>query len=273
MLLKTQQIKVMTITNKRTPMNLNEVQEICPSAFTQVSAPNVSSNYTHIPTSRVIEDMISLGWTPVSAQEVRSRKSPGFQKHIIRFQNQNIMIKGNDGDDAFPELLLTNSHDGKNAFHLRVGLFRLVCSNGLVVADAEFTNVSIRHMGYTFDELHTQVTAMLETLPNLVNKINTFRDTPLSDEQMLEFAHKAVALRWKNQDVACDPIELIASQRNQDNDPNLWNVFNRIQEKLINGGISYTNNNKTRKVRALKNFTADINLNSELWQLAEEYVN
>jgi len=254
-------------------MSLKEVQDQCPSAFTNVSAPNVSSNYTHIPTSQVIQDMITLGWTPVSAQEVKARKNKGFQKHIISFQNQNLIVKAADGDDAYPELLLTNSHDGKNAFHLRVGLYRLVCSNGLVVADAEFNNVSIRHMGYTFEELQEQVTMMLNTLPNLVNKINTFRDTTLSDEQMLEFAHKAVALRWKDQDVACDPIELIASQRNQDNDPNLWNVFNRIQEKLVNGGISYTKGNKTRKVRALKNFTADINFNSELWQLAEEYVN
>ena len=263
----------MIVTNKRSPMTLQEVQDQCPSAFTNVSAPNVSSNYTHIPTSQVIQDMITLGWTPVSAQEVRARKNKGFQKHIIRFQNQNLIVRAADGDDSFPELLLTNSHDGKNAFHLRIGLYRLVCSNGLVVADAEFNNVSIRHMGYTFAELQEQVTAMLDTLPNLVNKINNFRNTSMTDEQMLDFAHKAVALRWKDQDVACDPIELIASQRNQDNDPNLWNVFNRIQEKLVNGGISYTKGNKTRKVRALKNFTADINLNSELWQLAEEYVN
>jgi len=263
----------MIVTNKRSPMTLQEVQDQCPSAFTNVSAPNVSSNYTHIPTSQVIQDMITLGWTPVSAQEVRARKNKGFQKHIIRFQNQNLIVRAADGDDSFPELLLTNSHDGKNAFHLRIGLYRLVCSNGLVVADAEFNNVSIRHMGYTFAELQEQVTAMLDTLPNLVNKINNFRNTSMTDEQMLDFAHKAVALRWKDQDVACDPIELIASQRNQDNDPNLWNVFNRIQEKLVNGGISYTKGNKTRKVRALKNFTADINFNSELWQLAEEYVN
>ncbi len=118
----------MTITNKREPMSLQNIQEVCSSAFTLASAPNVSNNYTHIPTSQVIEDMIELGWTPVSAQEVRARKGRGYQKHIIRFQNQNIMIKGNDGDDVFPELLLTNSHDGKNAFHLRVGLYRLVCS-------------------------------------------------------------------------------------------------------------------------------------------------
>jgi hypothetical protein len=263
----------MTITNKREPMSLQEIQRMCSSAFTLASAPNVSTNYTHIPTSQVIEDMIELGWTPVSAQEVKARRGKGYQKHIIRFQNQNIMIKGNDGDDVFPELLLTNSHDGKNAFHLRVGLYRLVCSNGLVIADSEFSNVAIRHMGYTFEALREQVLAMINSLPNLVQKINTFRDTPLSDEQMTEFALKAASLRWKNKNIQIDVVELLASERNEDNGVNLWNVFNRIQEKLVNGGISYTKGNKTRKVRALKNFTADINLNSELWQLAEEYVN
>jgi hypothetical protein len=259
--------------NANVSLDMEQIKAVCPSVFTDHAAPSTTQRYTHLPTSVVVQDMMNLGWQVVKAQEIKARKNKGYQKHLVVFRHPDIMIQGKDGDDAYPELLLTNSHDGKNAFHLRVGLYRLVCSNGLVVADAEFNNVSIRHMGYTFDELRTQVTAMLETLPNLVNKINTFRDTPLSDEQMLDFAHRAVALRWKNQDVACDPIELIASQRNQDNDPNLWNVFNRIQEKLINGGISYTNNNKTRKVRALKNFTADLNLNSELWQLAEEYVN
>lgn len=263
----------MTITNKREPMSLQNIQEVCSSAFTLASAPNVSNNYTHIPTSQVIEDMIELGWTPVSAQEVRARKSRGYQKHIIRFQNQNIMIKGNDGDDVFPELLLTNSHDGKNAFHLRVGLYRLVCSNGLVIADTEFSNVAIRHMGYTFEALREQVLAMINTLPNLVQKINTFRTTELSETQIEEFATKAVALRWKGKKSYVELTELVAAERDQDKGSNLWTVFNRIQEKLVNGGLSYNNGKKTRKVRALKNFTADMQFNGELWQLAEEYIN
>jgi hypothetical protein len=263
----------MKITNERHPMVLDQVQDSCPSAFTAVSAPNVSTNYTHIPTSQVIEDMITLGWTPVSAQEVKARKGKGFQKHIIRFQNQNITITGRDGDDVFPELLLTNSHDGKNAFHLRVGLYRLVCSNGLVIADDEFSNVAIRHMGYTFEELRQQVVALIDTLPNLVQKINIFRDTPLTDEQMTEFALKAAQYRWKNQTITIEPADLLAVERGEDNGSDLWAVFNRVQEKLVNGGINYNNGRKTRKVRALKNFTADMTFNGELWELAEEYVN
>lgn len=263
----------MPITNERTPMTLAQLNAVCPSAFTRVAAPHVSTNYTHIPTSQVIEDMIELGWTPVSAQEVKSRKSVGFQKHIIRFQNQNIMINGANNDNVFPELLLTNSHDGKNAFHLRVGLYRLVCSNGLVIADAEFSNIAIRHSGYTFEELRAQVVTLIETLPNLVNKINEFRDISLSDEQQIEFAVRAAQLRWKNQDVTINPDELLLAERNLDMGSDLWAVFNRVQEKLVNGGINYNNGRKTRKVRALKNFTADMQFNGELWHLAEEYLN
>jgi hypothetical protein len=152
-------------------------------------------------------------------------------------------------------------------------LYRLVCSNGLVIADTEFSNVAIRHMGYTFEALREQVLAMINTLPNLVQKINTFRITELSEIQIEEFATKAVALRWKGKKTSVELVELVAAERNQDKGSNLWTVFNRIQEKLVNGGLSYNNGKKTRKVRALKNFTADMQFNGELWQLAEEYIN
>ncbi len=186
----------MTITNKREPMSLQNIQEVCSSAFTLASAPNVSNNYTHIPTSQVIEDMIELGWTPVSAQEVRARKGRGYQKHIIRFQNQNIMIKGNDGDDVFPELLLTNSHDGKNTFTFTAGLFRMICENGLVISTQEFENMKIRHYGYDFTELQTVINTMVEALPLAVESMNRFKQTQLAQEQILDFARKAVQIRF-----------------------------------------------------------------------------
>jgi hypothetical protein len=128
-------------------------------------------------------------------------------------------------------------------------------------------------MGYTFEELRKQVMNMIDTLPNLVQKINVFRSTELSEMQIEEFATKAVALRWKGKKTTVELTELVAVERDQDKGSNLWTVFNRIQEKLVSGGLTYNNGKKTRKVRALKNFTADMQFNGELWQLAEEYVN
>ena len=48
--------------------------------------------------------------------------------------------KKNSVDTVFPQILLTNSHDGKNAFTFTAGLFRMICENGLVVSTNEFEN-------------------------------------------------------------------------------------------------------------------------------------
>jgi hypothetical protein len=208
---------------------------------------------------------MNLGWQVTKAQEVRSRKYKGFQKHVVVFRNPDIMIKGKDGDDAFPQILLTNSHDGKAAFNFRVGIFRLVCSNGLVVADADFSNVSIRHINYTFESLQARVAEMIAKLPKLVQKINTFKQTQLTEEQMKDFATKAMKLRTKQQ---VNVLEILTADRPQDQGNDLWVVFNRIQEKLLGG--SYRAGQ--RKARSVRNFQKDIELNEQLFELAGSYL-
>ena len=244
---------------------LDEIKQIAPSVFTTEKAPHLTDKYIQTPTSRVVEDLMNLGWQVTKAQEVRSRKYKGFQKHVVVFRNPDIMIKGKDGDDAFPQILLTNSHDGKAAFNFRVGIFRLVCSNGLVISDADFSNVSIRHINYTFESLQAKVAEMIAKLPNLVNKINTFKQTQLTEEQMKDFATKAMQLRTKQQ---VDVMEVLTAERPQDEGNDLWVVFNRIQEKLTGG--SYRAGR--RKARSVKNFQKDIELNEQLFELAGSYL-
>ena len=244
---------------------LDEIKQIAPSVFTTEKAPHLTDKYIQTPTSRVVEDLMNLGWQVTKALEVRSRKYKGFQKHVVVFRNPDIMIKGKDGDDAFPQILLTNSHDGKAAFNFRVGIFRLVCSNGLVISDADFSNVSIRHINYTFESLQAKVAEMIAKLPNLVNKINTFKQTQLTEEQMKDFATKAMQLRTKQQ---VNVLEILTAERPQDEGNDLWVVFNRIQEKLTGG--SYRAGR--RKARSVKNFQKDIELNEQLFELAGSYL-
>jgi hypothetical protein len=177
------------------------------------------------------------------------------------------MIKGADGDDSFPQILLTNSHDGKAAFNFRVGIFRLVCSNGLVISDADFNNVSIRHINYSFETLQTKIQEVIAKLPNLVNKINLFKQTELTEAQMADFAQKAAALRTKQ---TINIMDVLTPDRPQDAGNDLWVVFNRIQEKVIGGNYKY--GGKNRKARSVKNFQKDIELNEQLFELAESYL-
>ena len=107
-----------------TYLTKDQIRQLCPVAFaTEPTNPDVSKKYLHVNTETIIDDLDKLGWKPVGATMRKSKgKETIFSKHMISFQNPDIMIKGDDGDDAFPRIIMTNSHDGFNAFQ-----FALCC--------------------------------------------------------------------------------------------------------------------------------------------------
>jgi len=258
-------------------LTLDEVKQRAKSIFTATAAPTVSDKFTHIPTNRVIEDMEQLGWGVVDAKEVKARKegTKGFQKHLVVFRNPDVVINGADGDTVFPQILLTNSNDGKNAFTFKCAIFRMVCENGLVVSTQEFSDLKIRHMGYTFEELQAQIRVVVDQLPLTVESMNKMKQIQLSEEQTVEFAKKAIATRFTEAEidnVKIDFDKLLEPTRKEDEGNGLWEVFNRIQEKIIEGDFQYISGAKIRKARKIKNFQQDVKINSELWELAESFM-
>jgi len=192
------------------------------------------------------------------------------------FRNNDLIIEGNDGDNVYPQILLTNSHDGKNAFTFTAGLFRMVCENGLVVSDKNFEDMKIRHMGYDFETLQETIKSMVEKLPLTIDSMNKFKQIELNQNAALEFAKKALEVRFNEDEVkniTIDLDELLTPTRPEDKGSDLWSVYNVVQEKLTHGMFNYSYGTKTRKARKIKNFQQDMKLNSELYQLALEYAN
>ena len=258
-------------------LSMSEIKNKAKSIFSETAAPTVSDKFTHIPTHKVIEDMAQLGWGVVDAKEVKARvkNSIGFQKHLVVFRNPDVVINGADGDTVFPQILLTNSNDGKNAFTFTAGLFRMVCENGLVISTQEFENVKIRHMGYTFEELQTQIRAMVEQLPLTVESMNKMKQTQLTEDQAKELAQKALATRFKEdelQNITVDLEKLLEPTRDEDKGKDLWSVFNVIQEKILEGDFQYMAGVKIRKARKVKNFKQDMEINQKLFAVAAEFV-
>ena len=256
-------------------LKMDEIKQRANSIFTANAAPTVSSKFIHIPTHRVIEDMEQLGWGVVDAKQVKARKGQGYQKHLVVFRNPNVVINGEDGDTVFPQILLTNSNDGKNAFTFTAGLFRMVCENGLVISTQEFENVRIRHMGYTFEELQEQVRAMVEQLPLTVESMNKMKSTQLTDDQAKELAKKALTTRFTEEQVESLNVnleELLEPTRPEDKGSDLWSVFNVIQEKILEGEFSYMSGAKIRKARKVKNFKQDMDINQKLFAMAAGFI-
>jgi len=113
--------------------------------------------------------------------------------------------------------------------------------------------------------LQAKVAEMITKLPNLVQKINLFKSTELTEAQMTDFAQKAMQLRTKER---VNIMDVLTPDRPQDSGNDLWVVFNRVQEKLLGG--SYRAGK--RKARSVKNFQKDIELNEKLFELAEAYL-
>lgn len=258
-------------------LNASQIKERAKSVFTDKAGPSTSEKFTHIPTHKVIEDMEQLGWGVVDAKEVKARakNSIGFQKHLVVFRNPDVVINGADGDTVFPQILLTNSNDGKNAFTFTAGLFRMVCENGLVVSTQEFENVKMRHMGYTFEELQKQIRAMVEQLPLTVESMNKMKQIQLDEEQAKAFAKKALTTRFEEDQVEAMDFnldELLEPTRPEDKGNDLWSVFNVIQEKILAGDFTYMSGAKIRKARKVKNFKQDLEINQKLFAMAAEFI-
>lgn len=257
--------------------SLEELKEIAPSIFTKVGSESTSDKYSHIPTDKVIQDMELLGWGVVDAKEVKARKetTQGFQKHLVVFRNNDVVINGQDGDTVFPQILLTNSHDGKNSFTFTAGLYRMVCENGLVIADEKFEDFKIRHMGYDFQALQNTIKEMVETLPLTVEAMNKMKEIELEEEQMYNLAKSFLDLRvegtnntFDNQAIA----DVLQPQRSEDMGNGLWEVFNRVQENVMEGNFEYlTIKGKSRQARVIKNFKQDQDLNKKLFAKALEF--
>ena len=254
----------------------NELRSLAPSIFTETGAQGVSEKYSHISTNKVIQDMELLGWGVADAKEVKARKNIGFQKHLVVFRNPDVVINGADGDQVFPQILLTNSHDGKNSFTFTPGLFRMICENGLVVATEQFADFKVRHMGYDFEALQTTIRSIVESLPLTVESMNKMKEIQLGEEQILDLAKSLLELRVEGTDNTFGEVaieQVLQPQRNQDYGNGLWEVFNRVQENIMEGNFSYlTVRGRVRQARKIKNFKQDLDLNKAMFNKALELV-
>ena len=260
----------------------DELKAICPMAFkTSPTNPGVSNKYIMATTMDVVNDMAKLGWFPVDAKQCKMKKnSKGIRSfHMISFQNPGLKIINGTQVEAYPRIILQNSHDGFNSFKFMCGIYRLVCSNGLIVADEEFANLAIRHINYTFEELRDTINTVIGKLPEKLRVLNSMRTVELSEDDKKDFAKKVIKIRKgidvdDNLDISDDTLtDILTPVRDEDKGNTLWNVFNVLQEKVIKGNFMFSDGEKkARKMRKIVSPIKDIKINSELFNIANSYI-
>jgi len=273
-----------THTENAPVLTMEQIWDNAPAAFTPNKSPELSGRYGFVDTAAAISILNDHGWNPVRAVQKPSRLSENipFQDHMLSFAPAQL-----DDRDNQPNLILYNSHNGKSALKLFIGVYRCLCSNGIIAGDSLFES-KLRHSATTANGFSNLITSQSNNVPMLMDKIDGMQNQILDHDQIVDFAYDAVNLRWDMlQDTPPDNRngsyadqfrtvkQALRVRRHGDGGNDKYTVFNRLQESLIRGGVdieSYTKRNPTgaiRKAKGIASLAETVRVNRELWNLAD----
>lgn len=252
-------------------MTADQLRRAVPSAFAEAAHDSRSARYTYIPTSAVIEGMRNEGFLPVKATQAAARNEDkkGHTKHLIRFRREDQLTQA-----EAREVILINSHDGSSAYKLSAGVFRLVCSNGLVVGK-EDTRQTVRHSGNVLGDVIEGACRIVQDFDKVTQDMEVMKGITLEKPLMLAYAAAAIEARFDTEEKPVTPEQVLRVRRAADQGADLWTVFNRVQENVIKGGLYGTSKDahgrtQHRKTREVKGIDQNDTLNRALWRLSME---
>lgn len=257
--------------SKWIPINRVADLKMIPQIYNTVPPETASDHYKLVHTLDILNAAKSLGWKPKFASGVGDNPN-GF--HAIKLQHPDYVT----GDGDFVQMIVMNSHDRTRRFTLQAGVYRLVCSNGLVIPITEFMNIQQKHIGFDSIQLLDELLQTMEALDQVAPKIREMEEIELDEDDREEFAYNALLTRIDEEKAdTVDLYALLQAKRREDEGTSLWKTFNVVQEKVVTGDFLYEIVNKKgqlveRKGRAIDGFKTDLELNQNLFTLASQYI-
>lgn len=202
----------------------------------------MSDKYKTLTTANTLQPFFDAGYKISAVQYGKRRKNnvegQGLAgAHIVRLRHDALKI----GNDSI-ELVISNSYDGSCKWSISLGIFRLVCTNGLTVGQSVFSR-TIKHVGTEFyDNVKVALKDAESNIETLKRSVERIKSVQLTDNQVKEYA-RAIFQERLNGVKNITNIDLDASlkvERPDDAGNGLWEVLNVVQEKLLRGGVEYT---------------------------------
>jgi len=236
------------------------------AALATAPAPTVSDRYQFISSQDIINKFSEHGWQLNSASVAAPRKrDPLYAKHMLDFRHpDHEEING-----AVPRIIVVNSHDGTCSARVMAGVFRFVCSNGLIIGDVT-AKETVRHSGDAAADLIHRMQTFARNTERVYDSISSWSKIQLTVQQRNQFARFAAQLRWGDAN-RFQPEDLLMVRRDADDKGDLWTTFNRLQENTVRGGIEgFSRSGRAATSRPLSDISRSVEYNAQLWELAEE---
>ncbi len=252
-----------------TPLSDEQIRKVVPSIFAEAAHESRSARYTYIPTIDVLNGLRKEGFEPfmVCQTRVRNEEKREHTKHMIRLRHAE-QITGREAN----EIILLNSHDGTSSYQMLAGMFRFVCSNGMVCGDTT-SDIRVRHNGDVVGEVIEGAFKVLDSFEEATAQREAMQVITVNQGEQAAFARAALALKYDEEDGALPVTEtqVLAARRFEDRKDDMWTTFNRVQENMIKGGLRGRNKaGRATTTRPVNGIDQSVKLNRALWVLAEE---
>lgn len=252
------------------PVSLAQLKKQCPAVFAKAAHPDVTQRYGFIDSAQVVETIMDEGLVPVEARNYSRRNGDLLQwtKHMIKFRPAGNVKKLIQVGDVVPQIILIGSHDRSSAFQMYGGLFRLVCSNGMVVSAGRHVNpVKLRHTSNVVAGVQEAIKAVAKQHSKVFAHVEEMQKIKMSQAKQLEFAKAALDLRVTKGMI--QPEAILEARREADKGDDVWRVYNRVQENMLKGNVpGITATGRQTRTMGITQINYDMQVNSALWQLA-----
>ncbi len=251
------------------PLSDDQIHRVAPSIFAEAPHESRSQRYAYIPTATVLTELRKEGFQPFMVTQTRTRHEDrrDYTKHMIRLRHASQINARGEAN----EIILLNSHDGTSSYQMLAGMFRFVCSNGLVCGDT-VADVRVPHKGDVAGQVIEGAYQVLHGFDRALESRESMQAITLDEGEAEEFARAALSLKYDDPDKPAPITEsqILMPRRFDDRRPDLWSVFNRTQENLTTGGLhGRSANGRRQQTRPVQGIDSDIRLNRALWLLAD----
>ncbi|MEY5134942.1 MAG: hypothetical protein RL709_643 [Pseudomonadota bacterium] len=251
-----------------TTLTLDEATQLVPAIGAQAPSEKVSNSYQFVSTRDILNRVQEDGWRITNAT---SQNRSAYAQHRVTLVHEKDLATYNPSDEGISRIEMFNSHDRSKRLMFAIGFFRFVCSNGLIVASGPAETIRIKHRfsGDRLSEIMEQVSHISSKFPVIQNTIGDFKSRTLTEEEQVIFAQYAIKGRFvyrpempkRFRDMGRTVEKLLQHRRDADAGNSTWEVYNRVQENIINGIDGFS--------RPIKGYSDNVRVNQLLWKGAE----
>ena len=254
-------------------ISITEAAMLVPAIAAKQPITRVSNRYQFVSTREILEQVHDKGWRITNATAQSQR--PHAQHRITLVHESSIENFDTNNQEGMLRIELFNSHDRTKRLTFAIGYFRLVCSNGLIIASGPAETMKAKHTiingkEQNFKEgLIDRIEQLTDKFPSIIQKVESLKQRKLTEQEQIEYAKYAINGRYsyrpelpkRVKDLESSALKMLGVRRDEDQGDSAWTVFNKVQENVIRGVQGFT--------QPVRSYLDNIRVNLLLWKGAD----